>query len=285
MKGVMMPEVSAGSNHVGASEMWAPQIISPAGASERPAGASAVAAGDGPRIANVRTNSEAKRPRTCFMEASVFYRAFGSLFSFQSDIFVGGRKCPARDEAEPRFGHTRTMRVDEAELPDWSVEGLLEDELLDAVQCRLAALAVEVAGLLAKEPIDVGIAAINVGSAADREHFQPRGRVAEGAADAVGEILQLLFLVGLEEGGALERTEPHADADRLQIAHERLAHRRSLGLAPEVSSVEAVGIPGLGQKLLGARRIERVRRSQPGAHADRPRGTSDLTGRATRASA
>src|SRR5215470_11482407 len=250
MKGVMMPEVSAGSNHVGASEIWAPQIISPAGASERPAGASAVAAGDGPRIANVRTNSEAKRPRTCFMEASVFYRAFGSLFSFQSDIFVGGRKCPARDEAEPRFGHTRTMRVD-------------EDELLDAVQCRLAALAVEVAGLLAKEPIDVGIAAINVRSAADREHFQPRGRVAEGAADAVGEILQLLFLVGLEEGGALERTEPHADADRLQIAHERLAHRRSRGLAPEVSSVEAVGIPGLGQKLLGARRIERVRRRLP----------------------
>src|SRR5262249_49406688 len=32
MKGVMMPGVSAGSNHVGAIETWTPHVISPSGA-------------------------------------------------------------------------------------------------------------------------------------------------------------------------------------------------------------------------------------------------------------
>src|SRR5688500_9553714 len=32
MKGVMMPGVSAGSNHVGAIEMWTPHVTSPSGA-------------------------------------------------------------------------------------------------------------------------------------------------------------------------------------------------------------------------------------------------------------
>src|SRR5262249_19199750 len=254
----MMPEVSAGSNHVGAIEMWAPQIISPAGAS-----AGAAARGVGPRIKSARTNSDAKRPRTCLMEASCPVVRWVLLFSFQSDVLIGRGECPARDETEPRFGHTGAMRVDEAELPDGSVHGLLEHELLDAMQGRLAALAIELAGLLAEEPPEVGVAAVAVRSAAHREHLEPRRRVPEGAADAVGQILQLLFLIRLEEGGALEWTELHADADRLQIAHERLAHRRGRGLAPEISGVEAVGIAGLGQQALGERRIERVRRRLP----------------------
>src|SRR6516225_599123 len=155
------------------------------------------------------------------------------------------------------------MCVDEAELPDGRIHGLLEDELLDPVQACLAALAIELSTLLAKQPVDVGIAAVDIRSAADREDLEPRGRVAEGAADAVGEILQLLLLVGLEERGALEWAELHADPDRLQIAHERLAHRRGRGLAPEISGVEAVGIARLSQELLGTRRIERVPRRLP----------------------
>src|SRR5204863_1063457 len=131
------------------------------------------------------------------------------------------RERPAGDEAETRLGHARTERVDEAELPDRRVHRLVVDELLDPVQRGFAAGAVERGGLLANEPVDVGVASIDVRSGADREHLEPRGRVAEGAADAVGQILQLLFLVGLEEGGTLDRPELHADADRLQLAYER----------------------------------------------------------------
>src|SRR5215510_11861025 len=88
MKGVMIPEVSAGSNHVGASEMWAPQIMSPLGASERPPGASERPSGAappavGPRITNAMTNNEAKRPRTRLMEASLVFIGY-RLLSFTS---------------------------------------------------------------------------------------------------------------------------------------------------------------------------------------------------------
>src|SRR5262245_26268633 len=96
------------------------------------------------------------------------------------------------------------MRVDEAELPDGTVHGLLEHELLDAVQGRLTALAIELAGLLVEEPVDVGVAPVDVRATAHGEHLEPRRRVPEGAADTVGQILQLLFLIGLEERRALE---------------------------------------------------------------------------------
>src|SRR4029453_418757 len=42
---------------------------------------------------------------------------------------------------------------------------LVVDELLDAVQRCLAALAIELGALLAEEPVDVGIAAVHVGAA------------------------------------------------------------------------------------------------------------------------
>src|SRR5215510_4839611 len=98
MKGVMMPEVSAGSNHVGASEMWAPQIISPAGASARPSGVAV--RGVAPRITSAGTNNRAKRPRTSFMEASLWCRW---LSFFELHILVGGREHVAGDQADARF--------------------------------------------------------------------------------------------------------------------------------------------------------------------------------------
>src|SRR4029453_9481701 len=60
MKGVMIPDVSAGSNHVGASEMWTGQVICPAGASVARPGETATAT-------RTRTSNETKRPRTYFM--------------------------------------------------------------------------------------------------------------------------------------------------------------------------------------------------------------------------
>src|SRR4030095_13867599 len=59
MKGVMIPDVSAGSNHVGASEMWTAQVICPAASVARP--------GETATATRTRTSNETKRPRTLLM--------------------------------------------------------------------------------------------------------------------------------------------------------------------------------------------------------------------------
>src|SRR5438552_18695177 len=52
MNGVTMPGVSAGSNHVGASETWTPQVIWPSGAA---------AAGSAPTAKIIRTRTATER--------------------------------------------------------------------------------------------------------------------------------------------------------------------------------------------------------------------------------
>ena len=89
--------------------------------------------------------------------------------------------------------------MDEAELPDRRVDGFVVHELLDPVERRLAPLPIELAGLLPDEPIDIGIAAIDVGATSGDEGLEADRRVPERAADAVDEVLQLLLLVRLEE--------------------------------------------------------------------------------------
>src|SRR5215471_1323510 len=154
------------------------------------------------------------------------------------DVLVGSRERPTGDEAEPRLGHPRALRMNEAELPDRRVHHLVVHELLDAMQRRLAPLAVELGRLLAEEPVDVGIATVHEGAAGDHEGLEADRRVAEGAADAVGEVLQLLLLVALEERRPLERAESGPDADRSQVVGHRLAHGGGRRLAPEVTPVE-----------------------------------------------
>src|SRR5215472_4156930 len=179
------------------------------------------------------------------------------------DVLVGSRERPTGDEAEPRFGHSRALRMDEAELPDRRIHRLVVHELLDAMQRRLAPLAVELACLLAEEPVDVGIAAVHEGAAGDHEGLEADRRVAEGAADAVGEVLQLLLLVALEERRALERAEPGPDADRSEIVGYRLAHGGRRRFAPEVARVESVRVAGLGEQSLCQGGIVSVGRRLP----------------------
>src|SRR3989442_9974116 len=58
MYGVVAPDVSAGSNHVGVSEMWRAHVICPSGAAA-PEEVSIV------RL--IRETNVVKRPRTCFI--------------------------------------------------------------------------------------------------------------------------------------------------------------------------------------------------------------------------
>src|SRR5262249_21108198 len=108
----------------------------------------------------VATMSEAARSaRTCLMVGPPFSPGL------QLHVFVGRRERPAGDEPEARLRDPGTGRVDETELPDRRVDGLVVHELLDPVEHRLAPLAVELAGLFSEESVDVGGAAVGVGYA------------------------------------------------------------------------------------------------------------------------
>src|SRR5438876_5335505 len=160
----------------------------------------------------------------------------------QLHVLVRRRERPAGDETKAGLRHARAVSVDEAQLPDRRVHGLVVDELLDPVQHRLAPLAIQLGALLPEEPVDVGITSVDVGAAGGHEGLDAGRRIPEGSADAVDEVLQLLLLVALEEPRALEGPDLRADSRRLKIAGRRLAHCRGGGVAPEVAGVEALRV-------------------------------------------
>src|SRR2546430_12413905 len=183
------------------------------------------------------------------------------------DVLVRRRPRIVGDEAEPRFRDARTHSLQEGQLPDRKDHGLDVDQLLDAMEKRLALLRVELTRLLLEEPVDVGVPPVGVGAARDHERLQPGGRVAEDAAQPVDDGLELLLLIRLEEPRPLERPEPRLDADGLKIVEDRLGVHAGPGIAPEVAGVETLrgpgfreGLPGLGRVVGGGRR--RARRLQ-----------------------
>jgi hypothetical protein len=81
----------------------------------------------------------------------------------------------------------------------------------------LALLPVTLARLLAEEGVDVGIAPAHVGAPAGHEGLDARGRVAEGAAQGLDDVPELLLLELVEERGALEGAELGLDAHRVEV--------------------------------------------------------------------
>src|SRR5262249_35922994 len=104
------------------------------------------------------------------------------------------------------------------------------------------------------EPVDVGIAAIDVRASARDERLDPGGRVAEGPAAALDQPLELLLGISLEEGRALDGAELHSDADGVQVVDDGLAPvgERSIEAIPGAA---AARIPGPGE---GLSRLVRV---------------------------
>src|SRR5712692_1334113 len=178
-------------------------------------------------------------------------------------VLVRGPPRIVGDEPEPRLRDARTVPLQEGQLPDRQIHGLLVDQLLDAMQDRFALLPVELARLLSEEAVDVLIAPVRVEAARDRERLDPGGRVSKNTAQAVDDVLQLLLLIRLEEPGPLERAQPRADAHRLQIVEDRLGVPADSGVAPEVPRLEALRVPGFREELLGPRRIVGMDRRLP----------------------
>src|SRR3989442_12405158 len=155
----------------------------------------------------------------------------------------------SRYESEPRFLHPRSESTHRRQLPDRCEHRLVVDELLNAMERRLATLPVELGGLLAKEPVDVGIAFVLVGSTRGHERLDPRGRVPERRTRAQDEILELLLDLSLVVRRPLERPELHANTGGLQIIGHGLADARVNDVAREIARVESVRISRFRQEL------------------------------------
>src|SRR5207245_7269654 len=107
--------------------------------------------------------------------------------------------------------------------------------------------------------------------------------VPAGAVQTHDDAFELPFAPGGEEGRPLQRTDPRADADRLQIAGERLAQGDEWRIWIEVAGIEPVRVAGLGQELLRPgwivrRRIDGERELEAPRNdgARRPRETERL---------
>jgi hypothetical protein len=114
------------------------------------------------------------------------------------------------------------------------------------LQDGLALLLVQLAFLLAEEPIDVGIAPVGIGAARGDEGLEAGRRIAEGAAGPLDEAFVLLLGVPLEKGRPLEGAQLGLDADRPQIVEDGFGDIGERGVTGIVSRVEAARIAGLG---------------------------------------
>ena len=84
-------------------------------------------------------------------------------------------------------------------FPDRREHRLLVNELLEVPQGRAPPLGVHLRRLFPEESVDVVIAAVDIGAARGHEGLNARGRIAEGAAGALDEVLELLLGVPLKK--------------------------------------------------------------------------------------
>src|SRR5256712_13416509 len=195
-----------------------------------------------------------------------FYRAIVAVallvapasLPLQLYLLVPRREDVAGDESDPRFLHPRSQAVHAGVQPDRRDHHLVVDELLDAVQGRLAPLRVQLVRLFLEEPIDVGIAPVGVRAAADQKGLDPGGRVTESAAAALDEAAGLLFGPPPEIGCPLEGPELDPNAGGVEVVDHGLAEVRHRRVAEVIARVEAVGIAGLGEELLRPGGVIRV---------------------------
>src|SRR6516162_3547188 len=149
MKGVMIPCVSAGSNQVGASDTWMPQVSCPSGpAAPADPGVPATS----PRAARTRTS---RRVTLLPIDGPRLSRSTVRLpcclRGFDRDVFEGSRVREVGDQAEPRFADPRADAVEKTQLPDRCVNHPLREDLLHLVEDRRAFLALELGCLLLVE--------------------------------------------------------------------------------------------------------------------------------------
>src|SRR5215510_2640221 len=164
---------------------------------------------------------------------------------------------PSPDSSTPR-SHANQY----GGLPEWRKHDLVMHELLDAIQGCFASLPVHLDGLFSEEPIDVGIASVDIGAAGSDEVLDPYRRVTEAATAGVDEIPKLLVGESLNERRSLERAKFSADADGRQVIDEKFGTGEG-GVAEEFAGVESVRVASRLQQLSGLAGIVRGRGRLP----------------------
>ena len=169
----------------------------------------------------------------------------------------------AGDEAEAGLRHARSDAIEEAELPDRGVHGLVVHELLDLLEDRLP-FRTDPARLLLDEPLDVRVGPVGVDAGGGHEGVDTRRRVAEGPAADLDDVRELLFPELAEEGDALEGAQLQLNAHGLQIVDGRLREIFVGDVTVELAGVEAVRVPGFGQELRRFLGVVGVQGGRPG---------------------
>src|SRR5205823_4131225 len=129
------------------------------------------------------------------------------LRALERDLLVRAGIGKCRDQAEAGLADPRAEAVDERQLPDRRVDRLLVKQLLDLFEDRRALLLIEFDRLLLKQLVDIRVVAVSVGAALDHIGLQASRRVAERAAAALDDVLQLFVAVRLKERRPLERPQ------------------------------------------------------------------------------
>src|SRR5215510_8393649 len=99
------------------------------------------------------------------------------------------------------LGQPRPHAAEKRWLHDGREHRALVHELLDLLQQGLAPLLVHLGHLVAEEAVDVGIPAIGAVSPGDHEGLDPGRGIARRPAAHANQVLELLVLIGLVEGG------------------------------------------------------------------------------------
>ena len=151
------------------------------------------------------------------------------------------------------------------------------------MQHRFTLAPVRLARLLLVERLHVRILAARIGAVARHRVGQPGRRVAVARHRAHAQAVELLAGPRGLERRALHRAHLDLDADRAEVARDRLAGREVRRIGIEIAGVEAVRVAGFREELFGLCRIvgiglERQRELELARHhrAGQPRGAERL---------
>ena len=133
------------------------------------------------------------------------------------DVFVGPGIGEIRDQAEPGLADPGPAPLIKASC---QIGAKTDFSCTSCCICsRIAArsLMVELGGLLRRQCVDVGIAAIDVGAAFDDEGVEAGRGIAKGAGAALDEVLEFLVAAALRRNAARSIGRSlRADADLLR---------------------------------------------------------------------
>ena len=135
------------------------------------------------------------------------------LCALDRDVFVWPGVGEIFYQVEPGLADSGADTIDERQLPDRRDHRFLVHQLLHLLEDRSPSLMVELCGLLGRQCVDIGVAAINVGPGFDDEGVKASGSIAERAGAALDEVLVRLVGSALQKRGALNRTQASSLSD------------------------------------------------------------------------